>query len=208
MTRLVHLVRHGRSLPAAERPPHEWPLHPMAARGLAALSAAAVLPGTLTRHQEGVAVPDDALWFSSPEPKALQTARVLTDGAISVHDDLREAVRSAHWFDDPVEFHHVVRRCFADPGHSAHPGWEPLRHTRTRVVGAVRALLHAGTERDLVLVGHGTAWTLVVAALTGAEPDLDAWAAMRMPDHCAVHTDTGTVRSSWGSWTSGTLERP
>ena len=35
---------------------------------------------------------------------------------------------------------------------------------------------------SLVLVGHGTAWTLALAALTGAEPDLDRWAALRMPD--------------------------
>jgi len=34
----------------------------------------------------------------------------------------------------------------------------------------------------MVLVGHGTAWTLVAADLTGAAPDLDAWAALRMPD--------------------------
>jgi hypothetical protein len=40
--------------------------------------------------------------------------------------------------------------------------------------------VHEG--QDLVLVGHGTAWTLALAALTGAEPDLDRWAALRMPD--------------------------
>ena len=40
--------------------------------------------------------------------------------------------------------------------------------------------MHEG--QDLVLVGHGTAWTVLVAALTGAEPDLERWAALRMPD--------------------------
>ena len=39
---------------------------------------------------------------------------------------------------------------------------------------------HPGT--DLVLVGHGTAWTVLVASLTGERPDLDRWAAMAMPD--------------------------
>ncbi len=37
-------------------------------------------------------------------------------------------------------------------------------------------------DQDVVLVGHGTAWTVVAAALTGAEPDLDRWARLGMPD--------------------------
>ena len=50
------------------------------------------------------------------------------------------------------------------------------------MTGAVRALVadHPGT--DVVLVGHGTAWTVLVASLTGEPPDLDRWAAMAMPD--------------------------
>jgi hypothetical protein len=40
----------------------------------------------------------------------------------------------------------------------------------------------------LVLVGHGTAWTVLVAELTGAEPDLARWRAMAMPDLIVVPT--------------------
>jgi broad specificity phosphatase PhoE len=35
---------------------------------------------------------------------------------------------------------------------------------------------------DVVLVGHGTAWTLLVADLTGRDPDLTRWASLGMPD--------------------------
>ena len=37
-------------------------------------------------------------------------------------------------------------------------------------------------DEDAVLVGHGTAWTVLVAALTGAQPDLERWRALQMPD--------------------------
>jgi hypothetical protein len=34
----------------------------------------------------------------------------------------------------------------------------------------------------VVLVGHGTAWTLLASELTGRPPDLARWAALRLPD--------------------------
>ena len=47
---------------------------------------------------------------------------------------------------------------------------------------AVRRVLEVHGDEDVVLVGHGTAWTLVVADLTGRPPDLERWAALEMPD--------------------------
>jgi broad specificity phosphatase PhoE len=35
---------------------------------------------------------------------------------------------------------------------------------------------------DVVLVGHGTAWTLLVSELSGEPPDLERWARLAMPD--------------------------
>jgi len=33
-----------------------------------------------------------------------------------------------------------------------------------------------------LLVGHGTAWTVLVAALSGEPPDLDRWRSLAMPN--------------------------
>lgn len=44
--------------------------------------------------------------------------------------------------------------------------------------------MHSG--EDVVLVGHGTAWTVTVAELTGRAPDLDRWATLSMPDLLVV----------------------
>jgi broad specificity phosphatase PhoE len=164
---MLFLVRHGRPLVDRSRPAHEWELDPAAYDEVWALRTSGRLPGR-------------ALWFSSPEPKALSTAELLTDGDVGVVDDLREMVRdSTDWIED---FDAVVRRCFELPDHVAYPGWEPLSTCRERVVRAVDGILAACGEDDVVLVGHGTAWTALAAALTGSAPDLDRWRALRMPD--------------------------
>lgn len=67
-------------------------------------------------------------------------------------------------------------------------GWEPLTTCRQRVVPAVRRVLGVHGDDDVVLVGHGTAWTLVVADLTGQPPDLDRWQSLAMPDVLTVNT--------------------
>jgi broad specificity phosphatase PhoE len=96
--------------------------------------------------------------------------------------ELAEHRRAVRWFEDADEFRAAVRRAFDEPGSPAVPEWEPLADLGDRLLPAVRRILdhHPGT--DVVLAGHGTAWTLLVSELTGAPPDLDAWVALRMPD--------------------------
>ena len=162
----LHLVRHGRPLVRPDVPAHRWDLDPAAYDDVWALRTSGRLP-------------ERAEWYSSPEPKARSTAALLTDGEVGVVDDLAEHRRGSGWIDD---FEAVVRRAFADPDRAAYPGWEPLADCRRRVVAAARPLLPAAAGGDVVLVGHGTAWTLLVAEVTGAEPDVEAWQALAMPD--------------------------
>lgn len=90
---------------------------------------------------------------------------------------LAEHRRATGWVDD---FPATVRRAFARPDVAAHSGWEPLAECRDRLLEAVGPLL--SDAHDVVLVGHGTAWTILAAALTGKEPDLERWQHLRMPD--------------------------
>lgn len=167
----LFLVRHGRPLVDRDRPAAEWELDPAGFDDVWAL-------------RESGRLPRRATWFCSPEPKAIGTAQLLTEGEVGVVDDLREHERlSSDWIDD---FEAVVRRGFAHPDLSAHPGWEPLSSCRDRVVPAVRRILDVHSGEDVVLVGHGTAWTVTVADLTGSAPDLDRWAALSMPDLLVV----------------------
>jgi broad specificity phosphatase PhoE len=181
----LHLVRHAQSRMNSSAPSWDWTLAPSAHEGALRLQDAGVLPR-------------DALWVSSSELKAVLTAQLLTDSAVRLDDDLREAVR------DPEFLHHEdfqrrVLRSFARPDECAADGWEPLARTQARVVRAAVTAVEEGAGRDVVLTGHGTAMTMLVAGLTGEPPDVAAWEAMRMPDHCAI-TWPGELVAAWGSW--------
>lgn len=161
----LYLVRHGRPLVDRTRPAHEWRLDPAYADDVRAARPR---------------LPLRAAWFSSPEPKALATAHLLTDEAVEVVAALREHERhTSAWIDD---FASVVRRAFDQPEVAAYAGWEPLAVTRSRVVTAVKGILDRHPGQDVVLVGHGTSWTVLRAAVTGAPPDLEWWARLSMPD--------------------------
>lgn len=166
----LHLVRHGRPLITPGVPAAEWDLDPATFDDVWAL-----------RER----LPARATWCTSPEPKAVQTAQLLTDAEVGVLPDLREHERTGEWLDD---FPGAVRRAFDAPDRAAVPGWEPLSACRARVVPAVRRVLAVHGDDDVVLVGHGTAWTVVVADLTGRPPDLERWDALAMPDVITVDT--------------------
>ena len=181
----LHLVRHGPALVNRRVAAAEWRLSADAPDAVGRLRAAGVLPET-------------AAWFVSPEPKAIQTADLLGPESYEVVDDLREQERTAAWLDD---FEDRVSAALEQPELPAVLGWEPAATTRQRVVDAVRSITVRSMLRghdDVVLVGHGTAWTLLVAALTDAAPDIDAWRAMGTPDHCVI--DGAEVTIPWGGW--------
>jgi len=164
---VIHLVRHGRPLIRPDRPAREWELDPAGFDDVWAL-------------RESGRLPSGAVWFSSPEPKATATAQLLTEVKVGVIDDLHEHVRdTTDWIED---FPGVVRRAFVDPATPAHPGWEPLADCRIRIARAVAGIRAAHPDDELVLVGHGTAWTLLASEITGRAPDLTRWAQLQLPD--------------------------
>ncbi|MPY86052.1 MAG: hypothetical protein GEV00_23060, partial [Actinophytocola sp.] len=166
----LHLVRHGPPAAADDVPPSRWELHADAAEAVAELAASGVLP-------------ERARWFSSPEPKALATARLLTATSVTVYDALGEVRRPAGRVGDLTEH---ARRGFAEPDVPALPGWEMYVAARTRISRGVKNVLAGLGGEPLVVVGHGTVFTLLVAELTGTSPDVDAWTRMTLPDHCLL----------------------
>lgn len=186
----VHLVRHGLPTIDPGTPAATWPLDPAADAEIEALRGSGVLPA-------------GAVWHTSVEPKARATAQRLSpDGRWSTVADLHEAERPADWLGRD-EFAGAVRRSFAHPGVAAREGWEPLTEVGVRVATAAGAVINSAREADatdVVLVGHGTAWTLLVSALTGAAPDLDSWDQLTMPDHCCIDMAAAAIVSHWGRW--------
>ncbi len=182
---MLHLVRHARSAQDPGLPSWEWPLAEGAEVDAQRLRVAGVLP-------------NQAVWVSSTETKAVATASLLTAAEVRQDGDLREAVRDPAWL-RLEEFHALVLQCFAAPGESVRAGWEPLAVTEARVVAAARDSIARADGHDVVLVGHGTAWTMLVSGLTGEPPDVAGWDSMQMPDHCALEWPSRIV-APWGSW--------
>jgi broad specificity phosphatase PhoE len=182
---LLHLVRHGRPLVDPPVPPREWQLDPAGIAEIKMLRTA--LPVSATK----------AAWFSSDERKAVATAQHLTDSAVQPVQELREAARSA-FVQDQDAFADAVRRGLERPDIPALPGWEPLERTRQRVTDAVTVII-SRCPGDGVLVGHGTAWTLLISSLAD-EPLPQNLPPMAMPDLLILDMDSRTVVSGWGDW--------
>jgi broad specificity phosphatase PhoE len=182
---LLHLVRHGRPLVDPDVPPREWELDPTGIADLEALRAA--LPTSAT----------GAAWFSSDERKALATAQRLTDSVVQPLPALREAARSS-FIDDQASFADAVCRGLQHPATAALPGWEALERTRQRVAGTVTDIASSSC-RDVVLVGHGTAWTLLIHHLLD-EPLPQRLPPMTMPDLLILDLSSRAVVARWGDW--------
>lgn len=167
----LYLVRHGRPIIDPSVMSSAWVLDPRHEHDVAELAARAPWPV-------------DAVWFSSPEPKAVRTARLLAGRDVPVVRDLREHERRAVGL--VPDFAGAVGEAFANPNAEVRRGWEPIARTRSRMVAATDRILEEHPGRDVVLVGHGTAWILLAAALTGTEPDLERWRVLTMPDVITV----------------------
>jgi hypothetical protein len=97
---MLFLVRHGRPILERGLVPSMWQLDPAGFDDIWAL-------------RESGRLPSSATWYSSPEPKAVATAHLLTDSEVGIVDDLREQFRDTDaWLHD---FDGAVRRAFADP---------------------------------------------------------------------------------------------
>lgn len=160
----AHLVRHGRPLVDPCRPAAAWELDPEGFDDVWALRGR---------------LPSGATWFCSPEPKAVETAQLLTDGEVGILEGLAELRRPDAW--DPA-YEASVARAFARPDAPAAPGWESIADCRFRLRRAIAPVRRTLAGEEVVLIGHGLAWTVLVADLAGAAPTVEDWRGWTMPD--------------------------
>lgn len=126
----------------------------------------------------------------------METAWTLTDAEPRLIEDLREQRRPDSWIDG---FGDLVELSLRFPEIPPARGWETAASVGDRLMSVLSTL---PTKGDVVLVGHGTAWTILVARLTGAVPDVAAWKSMGFPDHSSI--EDARVVSAWSQWTSAT----
>jgi broad specificity phosphatase PhoE len=143
MPRLV-LVRHAQVAQDPRMPVEEWTLTEDGAHAAAALRA----------HPSLTTV--SSVW-SSPEPKALATARAIApDVVIRVHPDLRELDRRAvGWVGGHAAYLRLATEILERPDESVY-GCESARDAERRMAGAVDQILSDSPDSDVAVVDSAT----------------------------------------------------
>jgi broad specificity phosphatase PhoE len=164
----LYLIRHVEVALRAGTPPEEWLPTPAGLEAAERLALESFAPGL-------------TLVASSPEPKAVATARPLsaaTGAELRVEDDLREARRPGTPILERDAYVALVARYLA--GEEV-PGWEPAAAARARFAACVERVA-AGGRGPLAVVTHG----LVLSLYLGY--GVEEWRALRLPDVRAVST--------------------
>lgn len=168
-TRHLVLIRHSLSLPVPAISSDQWGLSEKGKLRLARLA-----PYLEDFQCERV--------YSSPEPKALQTAQFAADHFdvhIDVHDDLREHDRrNEAWLDSQAEFDTKVIQVFRQPDVLVF-GSETADQARERFTAAITGIVADG-EYDILAATHGTIMTLFISQYNQVDP-IEFWSKMGMP---------------------------
>jgi broad specificity phosphatase PhoE len=156
----LFLVRHAWPQRDPNTPPETWPLSP-----------------TGRSQASSIALPwkEIDVVVSSPEPKALETAR-LASGREPDHDeDFREVERP--W---TPAYADALKEYFA--GREPR-GWEPRSVAARRGLDAVDR--HA-QGRAMALVSHATLMTLMISELQQIPPSFDTWLSIGYASFCEI----------------------
>ena len=110
--------------------------------------------------------------ITSPEPKALETAQILSEilgKEIKVIEDLREHERSnVGWMEKEV-FERKVSDFFRSSDVLVF-GTETADQAHKRFANAISGLIDEFSERNIAIISHGTVISLWIARRTGSGP--------------------------------------
>jgi broad specificity phosphatase PhoE len=179
MRRLI-LIRHSLSAVRPDVPPAKWHLTP---EGVTRARAFAV------RVDLGAA----SRIFSSSEPKAVETARVLGEVCglpVEEVPDLHEHERPESRIVSGEQYEATIAALFARPSEIVF-GSESADVARQRFTAAVTGLVERH-DGDIVIVTHGTVMALFVASHTGKD-GFELWKQQQMP--CAATLTLPDYRS-------------
>jgi 2,3-bisphosphoglycerate-dependent phosphoglycerate mutase len=144
----------------------------------------AAAAGGLARSLAGEPI---AAVYSSPYPRALQTARAIAGLhglEVEIVDDLRERLLSTERLDD---WYAEVRRTWDDFDHAL-PGGESSRQAQARAARVLSELAARHPGGTIVAVSHGN---LIALALNSydAAVGFETWDAMEMPALYEIEVD-------------------
>jgi len=180
---LLYLIRHARSQMMGDAPAR-WPLSIHGQR-----QAGVLARQDLWREVEFI--------FSSPEPKALQTA----EPAARRWGIRLEIVDCLHELRRPrlvPDYRKVVARLLADRQVCV-AGMESADQAAKRITRCLEALAAAHPEKTLAVVSHRLVLTLFLARLEGRWPTVAEWRAVPLAGLAAVETTPWRLVKDWAS---------
>lgn len=118
---------------------------------------------------------DISVIYTSTEPKAKTVAEIAArkfNIPIFEKKCLVEIDRSSTGFMPYNEFMETVMSFFKNPDKSCR-GWETARAAMKRVSSCVEDMMQKSREKNVVLVGHGAAFALLLSYIKSVEPSFD-----------------------------------
>jgi broad specificity phosphatase PhoE len=138
-----------------------------------------------------------AIIFSSPEPKALQTAKpaacrwsIPLEAANCLHE-----VRRPHLIPD---YENTIARFFSNPDSSIE-GLEPATKASERITRCIKRLSGKHPGKTLAIVSHGLVCALFLARLENRWPTVEEWQAIPFAGIAIVDTTTWHLVKDWSS---------
>lgn len=120
--------------------------------------------------------------FSSPEPKAMETALIVGRTLpLDVHviQDLHEHERSISGHLPKAEFEAAIQTFFSNPDRLVF-GSETANQAYQRFSRTVHYVLAEDGEKTTVIVSHGTVISLFISRLT-RQPEIEIWRKLGLP---------------------------
>ena len=183
--KVVALVRHAAPVVDPSVPASSWDLGRESVESCTEMAEdlCTFLPASLT---------------SSTEPKAEQTARVISELLeldMSASDGLREHKRSGDFL-VKSEFESKVRAFFADTGSLVY-GKESCDELGLRIQTEVEAALSRDSTENAILVTHGTAMTSYIMRHWQVDP-FELWKSLELPAYLAFTVPTFDIVGTSG----------
>jgi broad specificity phosphatase PhoE len=184
----IILIRHAAVEIDQAAPPSSWQLSDEGRAGARLLA------------QDPIWLPIERI-FSSPEPKAFETAHILAGPngmSVSVVENLHEVVRPPNqWFGEeyPGGYRGAVEAYFAEPSQTTH-GWETPAAAQRRIRRCIDTL-REWEPGDFAVVGHGLTLSLYIASVTGLDPAV-IWPAIQLPDYAILDLVDGRMPRPFG----------
>jgi broad specificity phosphatase PhoE len=169
---LLFLVRHSQSEIVPDLPANQWGLSEEGQRRCQALAI------RLSSYRP-------TQFFSSPEPKALKTARLISASLpITILRNLREHERHHVPFTTPKQFEESVCELFTKPNTLVF-GNETANEAFSRFSETISHVLRKHPADRNVFVAHGTVISLFISNYTGVDP-ISFWRNLAMPSLIVV----------------------